>query len=349
MSREGVFYTQVVKVVDNKIALVESELPKFEDDEMVVRMHSCGICGSDLEKVYGNYGMKSLRVGHEPAGEVVRIGKNVKKFKEGDRVFVHHHVSCYSCRYCVQGNYTMCNNYQTSNIDPCGLSEEFVVPNWNIEHGGVLKLPESISYEEAALIEPFACCIRGLNKISIKHGDNVAVLGAGPTGLMHSMLAKLLGANNIVVSDVNEFRLSFIEKFGIHAVNLNRENVSDVVNTFTENMGADVTILATGNLMAFETSLRITRRGGKILLFGVPSPGARFEIDLNSLYSNEQTIIPSYGASEIETNQALSLIADESVDLLPIVTHRFPITNSSDAFKCAHEAMDAMKVLIVNP
>jgi L-iditol 2-dehydrogenase len=336
-----------VKVVDKKITLVESELPKVNEDEMLVRMQSCGICGSDLEKVYGNYGMRSLRVGHEPAGVVIKVGKNLKKFQEGDRVFVHHHVSCYSCRYCLQGNYTMCNNYQSSNIDPCGLSEEFIVPKWNIEHGGVLKLPESISYDEAALIEPFACCIRGLNKISIKHGDNVAILGAGPTGVMHTLLSRLWGANNIVVSDVNEFRLKFVEKYGVTAVNLNLEKLDDVINKNTESLGVDVTILATGSMKAFESSLRITRRGGKILLFGVPSVGSKFDLDLNSLYSNEQIIIPSYGASEIETNQALSLMSDKSIDLLPLVTHRFQLRESDNAFKCAHEALDAMKVLIV--
>jgi L-iditol 2-dehydrogenase len=291
--------------------------------------------------------MRSLRVGHEPAGVVIKVGKNLKKFQEGDRVFVHHHVSCYSCRYCLQGNYTMCNNYQSSNIDPCGLSEEFIVPKWNIEHGGVLKLPESISYDEAALIEPFACCIRGLNKISIKHGDNVAILGAGPTGVMHTLLARLWGANNIVVSDVNEFRLKFVEKYGVTAVNLNLEKLDDVINKNTESLGVDVTILATGSMKAFESSLRITRRGGKILLFGVPSVGSKFDLDLNSLYSNEQIIIPSYGASEIETNQALSLLSDKSIDLLPLVTHRFQLRESDNAFKCAHEALDAMKVLVV--
>lgn len=336
-----------VKVVDKKVTLVESELPKVNEDEMLVRMQSCGICGSDLEKVYGNYGMKSLRVGHEPAGVVIKIGKNLKKFQEGDRVFVHHHVSCYSCRYCLQGNYTMCNNYQSSNIDPCGLSEEFIVPKWNIEHGGVLKLPESTSYDEAALIEPFACCIRGLNKISIKHGDNVAILGAGPTGVMHTLLARLWGANNIVVSDVNVFRLKFVEKYGVTAVNLNLEKLDDVINKNTESLGVDVTILATGSMNAFESSLRITRRGGKILLFGVPSVGSKFDLDLNSLYSNEQIIIPSYGASEIETNQALSLMSDKSIDLLPLVTHRFQLRESDNAFKCAHDALDAMKVLVV--
>lgn len=336
-----------VKVADKKVTLVESELPKVNEDEMLVRMQSCGICGSDLEKVYGNYGMRSLRVGHEPAGVVIKVGKNLKKFQVGDRVFVHHHVSCYSCRYCLQGNYTMCNNYQTSNIEPCGLSEEFIVPKWNIEHGGVLKLPESISYDEAALIEPFACCIRGLNKISIKHGDNVAILGAGPTGVMHTLLARLWGANNIVVSDVNEFRLKFVEKYGVTAVNLNLETLDDVINNNTGSLGVDVTILATGSMKAFESSLRITRRGGKILLFGVPSVGSKCDLDLNSLYSNEQIIIPSYGASEIETNQALSLMSDKSIDLLPLVTHRFQLRESDNAFKCAHEAVDAMKVLVV--
>jgi L-iditol 2-dehydrogenase len=336
-----------VKVVDKKVTLVESELPKVNEDEMLVRMQSCGICGSDLEKVYGNYGMRSLRVGHEPAGVVIKVGKNLKKFQVGDRVFVHHHVSCYSCRYCLQGNYTMCNNYQTSNIEPCGLSEEFIVPKWNIEHGGVLKLPESTSFDEAALIEPFACCIRGLNKISIKHGDNVAVLGAGPTGVMHTLLARLWGANNIVVSDVNEFRLKFVEKYGVAAVNLNLEKLDDVINNNTESLGVDVTILATGSMKAFESSLRITRRGGKILLFGVPSVGSKCDLDLNSLYSNEQIIMPSYGASEIETNQALSLMSDKSIDLLPLVTHRFQLRESDNAFKCAHEAVDAMKVLVV--
>ena len=336
-----------VKVVDKKVTLVESELPKVNEDEMLVRMQSCGICGSDLEKVYGNYGMRSLRVGHEPAGAVIKVGKNLKKFQVGDRVFVHHHVSCYSCRYCLQGNYTMCNNYQSSNIEPCGLSEEFIVPKWNIEHGGVLKLPESISYDEAALIEPFACCIRGLNKISIKHGDNVAILGAGPTGVMHTLLARLWGANNIVVSDVNEFRLKFVEKYGVTAVNLNLEKLDDVINSNTGSLGVDVTILATGSMKAFESSLRITRRGGKILLFGVPSVGSKYDLELNSLYSNEQIIIPSYGASEIETNQALSLMSDKSIDLLPLVTHRFQLRESDNAFKCAHEAVDAMKVLVV--
>ena len=130
-------------------------------------------------------------------------------------------------------------------------------------------------------------------------------------------------------------------------VNLKEESLEETIDKNTNDLGVDVTILATGSIKAFESSLKITRRGGKILLFGVPSIGSKFDVDLNSLYSNEQIIIPSYGASEIETNQALSLMSDKSIDLLPLITHRFQIKKSSDAFKCAHKAFDAMKVLIV--
>jgi L-iditol 2-dehydrogenase len=128
---------------------------------------------------------------------------------------------------------------------------------------------------------------------------------------------------------------------------LNSQHLEEAVNSHTEGLGVDVTILATGSMTAFESSLKITRRGGKILLFGVPSVGSKFDMNLNSIYSNEQVIIPSYGASEIETNQALSLMADKSIDLLPLVTHRFQIRESNSAFRCAHEGLDAMKVLIV--
>ena len=123
----------------------------------------------------------------------------------------------------------------------------------------------------------------------------MAILGAGPTGVMHTLLARLWGANKIVVSDINEFRLGFVRQYGVDTVNLNQGRLEDAINKNTNNLGVDVTILATGSIKAFESSLKITRRGGKILLFGVPSVGSKFDLDLNSLYSNEQIIIPTTG------------------------------------------------------
>ncbi len=340
--------TAVVK--NNAIIVNNTELPSIGDAEILVKMHSCGICGSDLEKVFGAYYMKSLRVGHEPAGDVVRIGSKVKTINTGERVFVHHHVSCHACRICLEGDYTMCDMYQNSNIEPCGLSEYFIVPERNISNGGVLKLPLSVSFDEAALIEPLACCLRGINKVSIRHGYIVAIFGAGPTGLMHAMLAERQGAAKVILIDFNDFRLNFAKRHNdIIIMNPSvQKDIVNEINKLTDNIGVDATILATGNMNALTQALKITRRGGRILLFGVPSSKNGIELDLSRLYSNEHLIIPSYGASEIETNQALYLIYDKSVNLNYLITHRFKLRDANSAFQCAHAALDSMKVIIVS-
>jgi L-iditol 2-dehydrogenase len=339
-----------VRIADSGVLVEERSLPSLGDGDILVKMHSCGLCGSDLEKVYGKYAMQSARVGHEPAGEVVKVGKDVNKVDIGDRIFVHHHVSCYSCRYCLHGDYTMCDMYQRSNIDPCGLSEEFVVPKWNISRGGIFKLPDNVSYEEAALIEPLACCIRGFNKISIKDGDNVAIIGAGPTGMMHLLLAERAGANKIFVIDINEFRLKFALRYQntLTFNPLQTKDISERIKELSNDIGVDSTIIATGNIGALDQALTFTRRGGRILLFGVPPKNARINLELSKIYSNEFILLPSYGASEVETSQALALITDKSINVQPLVTHRFDIKQSKDAFVCAHEAVGVMKVVVTS-
>ncbi|MGD1837427.1 MAG: alcohol dehydrogenase catalytic domain-containing protein, partial [Nitrososphaeraceae archaeon] len=189
---------------NGKVHIIDNMIQTSSDGDIVVKMRACGICGSDLEKVFGSYGMSSSRLGHEPSGDIIFVGKNVSSnFKIGDRVFVHHHVSCNSCHYCRHGDFTMCSYYQKSNLNPCGLSEKFIVPRWNVERGGVLKIPDNLSFENAALIEPVACCIRALNKINIDKGDDVAVFGAGPVGIMLVCLLKIYGAGHIFLIDIN--------------------------------------------------------------------------------------------------------------------------------------------------
>ena len=334
----------------NSVFVDEVPSPKPNDGDLIVKMHSCGLCGSDLEKIYGQYGMSSVRLGHETAGEVIEIGKAVKHFSPGDRVFIHHHVPCYSCHYCLHGDYTMCNKYQSSNIDPCGLSEQILVPEWNISRGGLIKLPDHVSYDEASLIEPLGCCLRSLAKCNFHKGDDIAVLGAGPAGIMHLLLAKTFGAGKIFVIDVNQFRLDFASRYyDIKAFNsmIDRDFIKKIL-AFTYDRGADITIVATGNLTAVKQSFDITRRGGRIILFGVPPKGANICYDLSKVYSNEQILIPSYAASEIETNQALKLIAEKRIDIASLITHRFKIDDVQQAIKCAHKANDAMKVVVTN-
>ena len=134
----------------NTVSIHNVPNPKPGKRDILVKMRACGLCGSDLEKIYGQYGMHSGRLGHEPAGEIIGIGKSVNGFSLGDRVFIHHHIGCYSCYYCLHGDYTMCDMYQKTNIEPCGLSEKFLVPEWNVSHGGVIKLPDNITFEEGS-------------------------------------------------------------------------------------------------------------------------------------------------------------------------------------------------------
>lgn len=339
-----------VKVINSNIVIEEHNPPKCNENDVIVRMHSCGLCGSDLEKVFGTYSMPSSRLGHEPAGEVIEVGSNVKKITIGDRVFVHHHVSCYSCRYCIHGDYTMCEMYQKSNLEPCGLSQQFLVPEWNVTRGGLLHLPENISYDQAALIEPLACCIRAFNKISMKHGDNVAIIGAGPTGIMHLLLAERAGANKIFVIDINDFRLRFAHSYH-NTITFNPKQSKDIsqhIKELSYGIGVDSTVIATSNPEAFTQALTITRRGGRILIFGVPPKNMTTNMDLSLIYSNELTLSPSYGCSEVETNHALALISQNSIDIRPLITHRFDITKSAEAFRCAHDANAAMKVVITS-
>ena len=332
-----------------QIKYAKTDIKLGSPGDMIIRMKACGICGSDLEKVFGEYGMSSGKLGHEPSGEVLSVGKNVKDFKIGDRVFVHHHVGCHNCHFCKHGNFTMCQQYQQSNFQPCGLSDIFLVPEWNVSKGGVLKLPDTMSYEQASLIEPLACCIRAINKVKSYKGDDVAVFGAGPAGLMLVMLAKLHGFDKIFLLDFNSFRLEFSKRNieGITPVNL-KNGFEEIIRSNTENRGVDLSIVATSSLNALSNAFEITRKGGTILQFGVPGKNSSFEFDIAKIYSNELTFLSSYAASEIETHQALNLLQEKTVDLDFLVTHKFKLQDSQNAFDCAHKAADCMKVIITS-
>jgi L-iditol 2-dehydrogenase len=339
-------------VIDNRnVKIIDTNVPKVGKKDVLVKMRSCGICGSDVEKVFGNYGMKSSRIGHEPAGEIISIGDEIQDFKIGDRVFIHHHVPCYSCYYCYHDDFTMCERYQSSNIEPNGLSEYILVPDWNISKGGLVKLPENINYEQAALIEPIACCIRSLNKLNIANGDKIAILGAGPTGLMHMILSKLFGISQVILSDINDFRLDFAKKINpdVTTINLGSIDKNEFYNTVlmqTDGMGADISIICTSSLNAFIDAVTITRKGGTVSLFGVPAKGSDLKIDLNLVYSKEIKIIPSYATSEKEISQAINLIRNKVIDIENIITHKFDLSESLNALNHAHKGKDSMKVII---
>ena len=329
------------------ISINETEIPKLNSGDILVQMHACGICGSDLEKVFGEYGQPSMRLGHEPAGIVIDVGSDVTLFKKGDRVFTHHHVPCYSCHLCTHGNETMCPKYYETNLSPCGLSEEYVVPKWNVDHGGVLKIPDSMIFEEAAMIEPLACCVRAWTKYSYQEGDSVAIFGVGPTGMMHVMIAKSKKFSKIFCFDVNDFRLDFAKKLKItDSINSLDEKRKQKILDGTNGNGVDVAIVATSSLKALDDAIDMVRKGGTVMMFGVPSKDAKIILNMSKIYSKEITLVTSYAASDNDTKEALKLIESSQIDVKQLVTHTYPIQDSQKAFDHARSGDNAMKIII---
>jgi len=318
--------------------------------DILVKMRACGICGSDVEKVFGKYGQPSMRLGHEPAGTIMEVGSEISNFSVGDRVFTHHHVACYSddCHECNHGNETMCKKYYESNLEPCGLADEYIVPEWNVKHGGVLKIPDSMSFEDAAMIEPLACCIRAWNKFTYKNNDSIAVLGIGPTGIMHALLAKIYGFEKIFCLDFNEFRLDFAKKFEAITINSGNTNALEQIKSETANQGVDVVIVATSSLNALKDAITFVRKGGTIVMFGVPSKGANVELDMSEVYSKGITIVNSYAASDFDTKEALEKISNKQINVSQLITHKYNLQECQEAFVHAKSGDNAMKIIISN-
>ena len=339
----------VVKSNSN-IEIKNIEKQSLGPGDILVQMCACGICGSDVEKVFGKYGQPSMKLGHEPAGIITEVGSGVSNFSIGDRVFTHHHVACYSddCHECNHGNETMCKKYYESNLEPCGLADEYIVPEWNVKHGGVIKIPDSMSFEEAAMIEPLACCIRAWNKFTHKNNDSVAILGIGPTGIMHALLAKLYGFGKIFCLDLNEFRLDFAKKFETTTINSGNIDALEQIKSETANQGVDVVIVATSSLNALKDAVSFVRKGGTIVMFGVPSKGANIELDMSEIYSKSITIVNSYAAGDDDIRWAHQLIKLGRINVSQLITHKYSLEECQQAFIHAKSGDNAMKIIISN-
>ena len=339
--KAAVYYSQ------QDIRIEETPVPEIGEDEVLVRMKACGICGSDLMDWY----LKSrapLVLGHEPTGIIAKAGSKVKQFNVGDRVFVHHHVACLTCHYCTHGDYTLCKQFRETHIDPGGLAEYFRVPAPNLQID-TLEIPGTLSFEEATLIEPVGCCIRAFNKSSIQADDTVVIIGAGATGIIHTALSKIFGASRTIVSDLIDYRLQVAKKFGADViVNPKNEDLKAVVNAETDRIGADLVVVTAPSLEAYKSGLSICRKGGKLCVFAPTSPGKYFQISPKELFFSEIQIIPSYSTSHLETRKALELMKTGRLKVKELITHRFRLADAAKAFKTALENRESLKVIVLN-
>jgi L-iditol 2-dehydrogenase len=331
----------------NDIRIEEKPTPKIGENEALVEMKACGVCGSDLMDWY----LKSrapLVLGHEPAGVIVEKGGKVEDFNVGDRVFVHHHVACLTCHYCLHGDYTLCEQFHKTNIQPGGFAEYFKVPAPNLQID-TLGIPENLSFEEATFIEPIGCCLRGLKKCNAQTGDSVAVIGVGTIGAIHVALSKIFGAAKTFASDIIDFRLNAAKRFGADVtVNSEKEDFASVVGAETDGRGADVVIVTAPSLDAYKASLSVCRKGGKLSVFAPIEVGQNLQLSVKELFFSEVQIIPSYSTSHLETRTALELIKSGALRVKDLITHRFRLVEAAEAFKTARESKESLKVMVLN-
>ena len=252
------------------VRIEEAPVPKIGEDEILVQMKACGICGSDLMDWYLIH-RAPLVLGHEPSGIIVQKGRNVQGFDVGNRVFVH-------------GDYTLCQQFHETNIKPGGFAEYFKVPYPNLQLD-TLKIPDALSFEEATLIEPVGCCLRALKKCNLQKDDVVVVIGAGATGIIHTALSKILGAGTTIVSDLIDYRLDIAKKFGAdYAINPKTENLTEVARAETDGRGVDIAVVTAPTLEAYKAGLEVCRKGGKLCVFAPTEPGKYMQVSPKELF-----------------------------------------------------------------
>lgn len=328
------------------VEIRDVEIPAIRHGEILVKMKACGIDGTDLEKAYGKP-ITPPMLGHEVVGEVVE--SKSPDYEVGDKVFVHHHVFCGKCYYCLHNSYTMCPLFLNTTIEPCGLAEFFRVPKVNIERGAVLKLSPSLSWEEGTFIEPAACVLKALRMVDFRAGDTVSLIGVGPTGSLFIKLLKCFGAALISVADLSDFRLTIARKIGADiAVNSAKTDFAEICKKATNEVGVDIGILGTPKAKPIHLLLQTVRKGGKICIFGAPERDEKVELDFSLLFFNEISIISSYSTSEVETTIIHKLLEEKKISFNDLITHRFKLSQAEDAFEVARDTSKSLKVIVEN-
>ncbi len=341
---------KVAQLTPQGLAVDDRPAPAPSGGEVVVRLAACGVCGTDLEKLRGNY-RTAGKIGHEPVGVVRAIGTGVEGVTVGDRVFVHHHVPCGTCLVCRRGDSTFCPTYSRTNIHPGGFSEEFLVPAENVRAGAILRLAANVDWESGALLEPAGCALTALRKVGFRSGDSVFVVGLGPVGLLYARLAQALGASWVGGAELSPARRAAAERGGIGAVVDPRDPDAVVRSAMsaTGDVGVDLAVVATGASPAIALASRLPRRGGTLNLFGLPEAGSRLDVDLQALYLHGTRVLPTYATTEREIADVHHLVATGKLQVRDLVTDRYPVGEIAAAFERAARPDLGVKVVVTGP
>src|ERR1700743_680003 len=326
-------------------------VPQIGAGELLVRIHTCGICGTDLKKISTGSHSAPRIFGHEMSGQIVAMGAGVNNFAIGDRVMVFHHIPCGKCYYCSKKVFAQCPVYKkvgaTAGFEPSGggFAEYIRVMDWIVEKG-VVKIPDHVSYEQASFIEPVNTCLKAVESLQLQPDETVLVIGQGPIGIILAALAKRTGAT-LVTSDLYPQRLKMSKNFGLqHNVNAGSEDPLARVRELTDGRGADAVILATAGNSLIRPAMDAARPGGKVMLFA-QTQRSEVAIDPSAVCMDEKTLMGSYSASVDLQQENVQLVFSGEIDFAQLITHRFALAQSVEALQMAsHPGPDSMKIVI---
>jgi len=339
----------------NDMRIETVPVPTIGPGELLVKVATCGVCGTDLKKIHTGSHSAPRIFGHEMSGTIMQLGAGVTRFALGDRVVVHHHVPCGECYYCRKGTPSQCPLYKkvgvTAGFEPSGggFAEYIRVMDWIVSSRGVVPIPDDVPFEQAAFVEPLNTVLKGIKLLNLRPDDTVLVIGQGPIGLMHAALARRTGAR-VLTSDLYPERHAIAAKFGltdpIHAAT---ENVVERVFAMTEGRGADVVILAVGGNALIKTAMQAVRYGGKVLLFAQTQYGEA-SFDPGQVCMDEKTLLGSYSSSFDILDEVTSIVFGgyrNGFDLTQLISHRYPLNQAVAAIDIASNPKgDSMKIMI---
>ncbi len=337
-----------------KLDVENVPVPEISENELLLKVKAASICGTDLKiKEFGHFKNpddKPIILGHEFSGEIAETGKKVKNLKKGMRVSIAPNIGCGHCRECLRGLTNLCENYQAFGISMDGAFAELVrVPFSYISQGNIFTLPLNLTFEEGALIEPLSAAFNGIESAGINLSDIVLIIGAGPMGILNLMLAKLKGAQKVIVSEMVPERIKIAEEVGAdYVINPQKQNLKDTLMKLSYNRGPDVIITAVSSVRAQEESLDLIARCGRIVFFGgLPKGIEIINFKSNIVHYKQVIVTGTTGSSVTQYHKSLELAASKKIDLKKLISKKFKLQEAEKAFSSA-VSPENLKVLFIN-
>jgi L-iditol 2-dehydrogenase len=337
----------------NDVRLETVPVPQIGAGELLVRVHTCGVCGTDLKKIATGSHSAPRIFGHETSGVVAAVGAGVSQFAARDRVVVFHHIPCRQCYYCRHQTFAQCATYKkvgcTAGFEPSGggFAEYVRVMDWIVEQGTV-KIPEGVSFEQACFVEPVNTCMKGIQALRLQPGETVLSIGQGPIGIILSVLARQAGAT-VITSDLYPERLRISKSLGFDlAVEASHQDAAEYVRQQTEGRGADAVMLAVASNSLIRPAMDAARPGGRVLLFAQTQRGEVI-VDPAAVCVDEKTLIGSYSASVDLQGDSVQFVMNREMDLERLISHRFPLQESARALELAAHPQPASMKIVIQP